>query len=276
VLYTEHDRSFPGRVPDRAMHIAAGRMVEKVVVVAQWLADALVKWERFPAERISVIPNGIEGADFTGKHDVAAIRAELGVREGAPLASCVARLVAVKNHAALITAWRRIVDVWPGATLLLVGDGDGRPAVEEAVRKNGLQREVRLLGERSDVSRLLAASDFHALASHSEGMSLTLLEAMAAGKASVATAVGGNPEVITDGRTGLLVPPGDVHALAVAMASLIQDPFTADDLGRRARVRFNERFTLRAMIRSYETAYDEAIAGRAPEALRAAPQQEAS
>jgi L-malate glycosyltransferase len=269
VVYTEHDRSFPGRVPDRAMHIAAGRMVDKVVVVAQWLADALVKWERFPAERISVIPNGIEGQGFSGKYDIAAIRAELGVREGAPLASCVARLVAVKNHGALITAWRRIADVWPGATLLLVGDGDARPAVEEAVRKNGLQREVRLLGERSDVPRLLAASDFHVLASHSEGMSLTLLEAMAAGKASVATAVGGNPEVITDGRTGLLVAPGDVHALAAAMASLIQDPFTADDLGRRARARFSERFTLGAMIRSYEGVYDDTIAARSSDAIHA-------
>lgn len=270
VVYTEHDRSFPGRVPDRAMHITAGRMVDKVVVVAQWLADALVKWERFPAARISVVPNGIDGGGFTGTYDVAAIRKELGVLEGAPLASCVARLVPVKNHAALIRAWRRIADVWPGATLLLVGDGSGRSAVEAAVRKEGLEREVRLLGERSDVAHLLAASDFHALASHSEGMSLTLLEAMAAGKASVATAVGGNPEVITDGRTGFLVAPGDVHALAAAMASLIQDPFTAEEMGLRARARFDECFTLKTMIRSYEAVYDDVLASRAAEAWKEA------
>lgn len=270
VVYTEHDRSFPGSVPDRAVHLAAGRLVDKIVVVAQWLADALVKWEKFPSERIRVVPNGIEGNGFSGKHDVAAIRAELEVREGAPLASCVARLVPVKNHAALIMAWRRIADVWPGATLLLVGDGAIRAEIEAMVRQHGLEREVRMLGERADVARLLAASDFHALASHSEGMSLTLLEAMAAGRPSVATAVGGNPEVITDGQTGLLVPPGDVHALAVAMASLIQDPFTAEEMGRKARVRFQERFTLSAMIRSYEAVYDETLAARRSGSLQEA------
>lgn len=262
VVYTEHDRVFPGRVPDRAMHLAAGRMIDRVVVVAEWLAESLAKWERFPRERIAVVPNGIDGAAFMGTHDVAAIRRELGVPEGVPLASCVARLAAVKNHAALIGAWRRIADIWPGATLLLVGEGSGRPVVEAAIRKNGLEREVRLLGERRDVPRILAASDFHALASHSEGMSLTLLEAMAAGKASVATAVGGNPEVITDGRTGMLVPAGDVHALAAAMASLAQDPFTAEKMGREARQVFLGRFTLDAMIGAYEAIYDQALEAR--------------
>lgn len=263
VVYTEHDRSFPGHVPDRAMHIAAGRMVDRVVVVAQWLADALVKWERFPEERIAVVPNGIEGGAFGGTYDVAAIRRELAVPEGAPVASCVARLVTVKNHPALVGAWRKIADRWPGATLLLVGEGDGRPAVEAAVRQHGLERDVRFLGERSDVPRILAASDFHALASHSEGMSLTLLEAMAASKASVATSVGGNPEVISQGRTGLLVPAGDVPALASAMASLIEDPASASRMGREAKAVFDQRFTLDAMIHSYERIYSETLAARA-------------
>jgi len=168
-------------------------------------------------------------------HDVAEIRRVLEVPEGAPLASCAARLVNVRNHRALIVAWRRIADIWPGATLLLVGDGDGREEIEAVVKAHRLVREVRLLGERSDIAALLAASDFHVLVAHADGVSLTLMEAMAAGKASVAIAAGSNPEVIVEGRTGMLVPPGDVHALAAAIAALVQDPFTADKMGREAR-----------------------------------------
>lgn len=260
VVYTEHDRAFPGKVQDRALHLAAGRMCARVVVVANWLAQKLAIYERLSADRITVIPNGIDGAAFEKKHDTGEIRRELGVPEGVPLAACVARLVTVKNHPALIAAWRRIADIWPGATLLLIGEGDGRPAVEAAVAGHRLEREVRLLGERRDAARLLSACDFNALSSHSEGMSLTLIEAMAAGKASVATAVGGNPEVVIEGQTGLLVSPGDVFALAAAMASLIQDPFTTEKMGRNARARFEASFTLDAMIRSYERVYDDAIA----------------
>lgn len=178
---------------------------------------------------------GIEGIDALGSQDVAEIRRTLEVPEGAPLAACVARLVNVGNHRALIVAWRRIADIWPGATLLLVGDGPGREEVEAVIAHHDLAREVRLLGDRSDVAQLLVASDFHVLVSHADGVSLTLMEAMAAGKASVAVAAGSNPEVIAEGRTGMLVPPGDVHALAAAIAALVQDPFTADKMGREAR-----------------------------------------
>ena len=177
---------------------------------------------------------GIEGVD-AGPVDVAEVRRSLGVTEGAPLVSCVARLVNVGNHRALIVAWRRIADIWPGATLLLVGDGPGREEIGAVIAHHGLEREVRLLGDRSDVAQLLVASDFHVLVSHADGVSLTLMEAMAAGKASVAVAAGSNPEVIAEGRTGMLVPPVDVHALAAAIAALIQDPFTADRMGREAR-----------------------------------------
>lgn len=262
LVYTEHDRSFPGPVQDRAMHFAAGRLADKVVCVAEWLRRALVRHEGFDRARLEVVPNGIEADRFTAPVDVAALRAELDVPMDAPLASCVARLVTVKNHPMLLKSWRRVVDVWKDATLLLVGYGSEEAQVRACAESLGLGRSVRFLGDRTDVPRLLAASDFHVLSSKSEGMSLTLLETMAAGKTSVATAVGGNPEVLENGRTGLLVDSGDVHAMASAIGALIQDPARAKRMGAEARAVFGTRFTLEAMVDSYDRIYGETLAGR--------------
>lgn len=263
VLYTEHDRSFPSRLANRAMHFAAGRLVDRVVVVARWLKASLVRYEAFAKDRIEVIPNGIDGSRFETPVDALAVRSALGIEPAAPVVSCVARLVPVKNHAMLLHAWRRIADVWPGATLLLAGDGPSRPALEALSSKLGLGSAVRFLGDRRDVPELVGASDFHVLSSDSEGMSLTLLEAMAAGKANVATDVGGNPEVLQDGRTGLLVPARDAHALAAAMATLLQSRAIAARMGEAAREAFRRRFTLTAMVGAYEQLYLDVLGERA-------------
>ena len=262
VVYTEHDRAFPGKAHDRALHLTAGRMAAKIVVVADWIKTSLVKYEKLSPSRIEVVPNGIEGDRFRAPCDREAVRRSLGIAPGVPVAGCVARLVEVKNHRAMLLAWRRIVDVWPEAKLVLVGEGDLRLQLELLAMKLQLTESVLFLGDRADVPELLAAMDFHVLSSHSEGMSLTLLEAMAAGKASVATAVGGNPEVIDHGQTGLLVPPGDVHALAAAMATFVQNPSQAHAMGSTAMKVFEKQFTLEVMIGSYERIYRQALAER--------------
>lgn len=276
IVYTEHDRAFDGPIHDRALHLMAGRMVDRFCVVADWIRRTLVEQERLPGSRIQVVPNGIEASRFSVEVDVSAVRRELSIPEGAPLAGCVARLVPVKNHAGLLTAWRRIVDVWPDATLLLVGAapaGESGDDVKRIAARLRLERNVRFLGDRDDVPRLFKAMDFHVLASHSEGMSLTLIEAMASGRASVATDVGGNPEVLEDGRTGLLVAHDDqsVHRLATAMASLIQDPHAAERMGRAARAVFERRFTLDAMVDTYARIYLECLAARRTEGPTVAP-----
>lgn len=262
VVYTEHDRAFPGKAHDRALHLTAGRMAAKIVVVADWIKASLVKYERLNPSRIEVVPNGIEGNRFRFEGDREAVRRSLGIKPGAPVAGCVARLVEVKNHRALLIAWRRVVDVWPDAILVLVGEGPLQLELEVLAMKLGISQSVLFLGNRGDVPALFSAMDFNVLSSHSEGMSLTLIEAMAAGKASVATAVGGNPEVIDHGRTGLLVAPGDVHGLAAAMATFVQDPSKAHAMGSTAMKVFEQQFTLEVMVGSYERIYREALAER--------------
>jgi len=261
VVYTEHDRAFPGPLANRALHFTAGRLVDRVVVVARWIEGELIRWEAFPPDRIEVIPNGVEGERFEQPVDALQVRASLGVGPIAPLALCVARLVPVKNHALLLGAWRRVADIWPDALLLLAGDGPDRAALERKAEALKLGRRIRFLGDRADVPQLLAAADLHVLTSSSEGMSLTLLEAMAAGKVSVATAVGGNPEVLEDGRTGVLVPPGDLQALASALVDLLQHPERARSMGAAARRAFRERYTVEAMIARYEDLYLRTLSG---------------
>ena len=139
--------------------------------------------------------------------------------------------------------------------LWLVGDGPLRPAVEKAIVKMGLERKVLFLGIRDDVPQLLAASDVFVLSSDYEGVPLTVLEAMAAGKPVVATAVGGVPELIEDGETGILVPPRNPEALAQGILRLAKDASLRQRMGKAARERAQERFDISRTAREYEALY---------------------
>jgi len=269
VVYTEHGgRTFPGPMHDRVLHTLAGRLVSRGVAVASWLRDALLKHDAFSPDRTDVVPNGIDGARFRDALDGGAARRELGIDgNAAPVAGCVARLAKVKNHALLLEAWRLTCDRRPLATLLIVGDGPERGPLEQQTAALGLSANVRFLGDRADVPRLLAAMDVHLLASRSEGTSLTLLEAMASRRPSIATAVGGNPDVLTDGVTGLLVPPGDAPAFAGAIATLAGDPARAIAMGAAACADFERRFTLATMVARYEQIYVDVAVAYARELL---------
>jgi glycosyltransferase involved in cell wall biosynthesis len=147
------------------------------------------------------------------------------------------------------------------AALVLVGDGPERPGLEAIAAELGVADAVRFAGARSDVPRLLRLFDVFALSSQTEGISVALLEAMAAGLPAVATAVGGNPEVVVEGETGRLVPAGDPARLGEALASLLADPDRRQAWGQAGRARVMEKFTLDRMVRDYEAIY-ESLAGR--------------
>ncbi|MDP2835158.1 MAG: glycosyltransferase [Pseudomonadota bacterium] len=170
--------------------------------------------------------------------------------------SIVARLDAIKDHASLLRALPRVIQAHPNATLLIIGDGPLRADLERQTAELGLGRHVRFLGMRDDVPELLVALDVVVLCSLSEGLSLTLLEQSAAGSSMVATDVGGNPEIIEDGITGLLVPVGDEAALAGAINRLLDDPERAHAIGQAARLQFMREFTLARMVSRYVEVYE--------------------
>jgi glycosyltransferase involved in cell wall biosynthesis len=143
---------------------------------------------------------------------------------------------------------------------VLVGEGPDRGAVEEEVRRLGIESAVQLLGERNDVPELLGTAEIFVLSTRSEGLPLSILEAMATGLPVIASDVGGVPELVIDGETGLLVPPGDPDALAAAIRRLLEDPPLAHRLGEAGRVRVAEHFDLAAVRQAHLDLYNHLLA----------------
>ena len=145
----------------------------------------------------------------------------------------------------------------PDATLLVVGEGSRRDALEELAADLGIADRVVFTGRRDDVPAVTAALDIAVLPSYREALGLTVLEAMALSRPVVASDVGGIPEMIEDGRTGLLVPPRDPAALAAAIIRLLRDHPLADTLARNGHDMVHERFCIELMVRAVEAIYDE-------------------
>jgi glycosyltransferase involved in cell wall biosynthesis len=265
-LYTEHDRAFPTPLRERGLHALLARRVDAVVTVSDTLRDNLIRYEAFPGQRVHVIKNGVELR--IPQRSRAEMRDELQLG-GRPTAGIVARLAPVKNHALLLHAWSQVVREVPGAVLLVVGNGSTEPATRALAAELGLGDSVRFLGFRLDIPELLQALDVFVLSSSSEGLSLTLLEAEAAALPIVATRVGGNPEVVRDGVTGLLVPSGEPAPLAAALAQLLRDPAARAAMGQAGRATYQSNFTLQAMVDGYARLYRDLAGVPAPAAGRA-------
>lgn len=168
----------------------------------------------------------------------------------------IARLVQQKNQRLLIEAFAKGPMKYSDSKLIIVGDGEEKNKLKEMVKSYGLEERVYLLGIRKDIPDILNASDIFVLSSDWEGNPLSVMEAMAAGKAVIATSVGGVPELIQDKVTGILVPPKDVNALAKAMLMLIKDKTLERELGKRAKEFAEREFDISIMVRKYEDLYE--------------------
>jgi glycosyltransferase involved in cell wall biosynthesis len=182
------------------------------------------------------------------------MRRSLGIEDECFVFCCVARLRTVKNHNALIRAFAGI-GTQAGARLLVAGDGELRNELEALAQQLGVASQVQFLGERDDVAQILAASDAFVLSSHSEGIPLSVLEAMAAGLPVIATSVGGLPEVVRNGIEGLLVPTGNIEALESAMGQLAGDSAARRAMSRAAAERISQKFDAQVMVGSYLSIY---------------------
>lgn len=263
VLFTEHGRHYPDvRRPKR---VAFNRLLTPVtdglVAVSGFIRDCLRDNEGLPADRIRVLYNGIEPERFGGEVDREALRAEQGIGPDDPVVGIAARFAPVKDHATLLRAFARVRGALPAAKLVLAGDGPLREDLERQAAELGLADAVRFLGVRQDVPDLLLTWDVFCLSSLSEGTSVTLLEAMASRLPAVTTAVGGNPEIVADGVTGLLAPRGDDEALGRALVEVLSDRERAAGMGAAGRARVLDRFTFDGMARAYADLYRELVRG---------------
>jgi glycosyltransferase involved in cell wall biosynthesis len=206
-----------------------------------------------------VVVNGVDVAAIDAARSGDEVRRELGLPEGVPVIGLVGRLDHWgKGHKELFEAMATLKERH-GLHALIVGGGRKIDEVRQVAASLGLAGVVTFLGPRRDVPDLLNAMDIFVLPSYSEGVSLALLEAMAAGKPVIATAVGGLPEVVTEGDNGLLIPPRDAEALAGALARLLTDPALAQRLGANARARVRENFSLDRLGREINEIYGELV-----------------
>lgn len=212
----------------------------------------------FAPQRVSVIYNGVpKPPAVTAPPEL--LRQELGLRPDALVAATAARFEPQKGLHFLLDAAAEVVARVPSAQFLIIGDGPLRVQLQDQAQRLGLGQNVVFAGWRHDVQRILAAVDLLVLPSLWEALPLTILEAMAAGCAVVATDVGGVTELIEDQVTGRVVPPRDPVALADAVAELMTDPSRRLELGRAGRDRYQRMFTLPLMVRQYESLLFEVV-----------------
>jgi glycosyltransferase involved in cell wall biosynthesis len=251
LVHTKHGRNnFPTRARRWAEQFA-GKMTDIVVPVSTDAAEVAHRVDRVPPRKLRVIQNGIE---------VEAVVQATPLPGGRPpRAVHVARLNRIKDQGTLLRAARLVADTVPGFTLDIVGDGPMHDDVHALAADLGLGDVVRFHGFRDDVGAVLAESDLFVLPSLSEGISITLLEAMAAGLPVVTTDVGGNREVVLPGETGLLVRVRDPAALAAAMRTVLTNPALARRFGAAGQARVAATFAIDRTVRAYEAIYEELL-----------------
>lgn len=217
-----------------------------VAAVSDAARLAFIEANGFPAARTMTIYNGVEPAAFSPRAADAASATVIGA---------VANLSPDKDTATLLQAFRLLLRKRPQAELWIVGDGPAGEAARTLCTTLGLTAQVKFLGFRNDVPRLLSNFNVLAHSTRTEGMGIAILEAMAAGVPVAASRVGGIPEIVEDGITGRLVPPGDDRALAAAIEELLDDAQRAAEMARRAALRVEERFTVARMCEAYASLY---------------------
>ncbi len=244
VVNTQHGRGCGNGWKDRLQFRLANRLSEQVVGVSEDATRLCRDQDWRSAGRISCIWNGIDLERF-------AVRPLPAV----PHAISVARLSKEKDFGTLLRAVALARAEVPEFRLTIVGDGAERASLEQLTDELGLRDVVTFLGERRDIPELLSQASFFVSSSKTEGISLTLLEAMAVGLPILTTRVGGNPEVVQEGVTGRLVEPLNPDALASGIVEMCRDRQTREQMGKAGRERVEEHFNVRRMIGRYEELY---------------------
>jgi glycosyltransferase involved in cell wall biosynthesis len=274
VVSTIHNIFVPGsltgvkvRIKTAVERFTARRMTTWLIAVSKAAGDSHVQWWGLDPARMVVIPPFIMLEQFEPTGDASLLqqkRDELQLAPGQRVVISVGSLNPKKGQKYLLDAAARVLRVVPDVRFLIVGDGPIRDELLKASADAGLASNVTFTGVRRDIRELLAISDVFASSSLWEGLPQVFLEAMAMGKPVVATRVGGVPEVVDDGKTGLIVPPGDSEALAQALLTALSDPVRMQAMGTAGRERIHAEYGATVVVRKIEQLYESLLAGRPP------------
>ncbi|MBF6024311.1 glycosyltransferase family 4 protein [Lysobacter niastensis] len=240
---------------------------DAIIANARACAQATSMRTGVPLERFDIVANGVDIPAMLGERQRAALRARIGAPEGRAFGLFVGRLVREKNPACMV---RALAGLSPQSRpwMAIAGDGPLRDDLGMMVASTGLTADISFLGERRDATDLMQAADFLVLPSCQEGMSNAVLEAMAVGCPVIASAVGGNRELIEDRRTGLLFANDDHHALGACLRRLATDPAFRERVSAQAQCQVHERHTVPAMVADTTEVYDRVLRGPEPRTTR--------
>jgi glycosyltransferase involved in cell wall biosynthesis len=254
---------------DRQLLLDLTPNFDQLIAVSQ-ASEAKLHREGRTVVPISLIYNGVDLERYDHQEACCTLPEEYGMEAGSQIVGVVARLEPEKGHPTLLEAWPAIVRAVPDVYLLIVGEGSRRDALEAQARELRIAHRVIFTGRRDDVPAVTAALDVAVLPSYREAQGLTILEAMALSRPVVASDVGGIPEMVQDGVTGLLVPPHDAQALTTAIVRLLTDHPYADTLGRAGHDLVHDRFCIEIMVNSVSSIYDEGARAVRPSVVAAA------
>lgn len=254
-----HEASSPLEVWSYAsLERLAARWCDRIVTVSHFHRDWALRLGIGDMNKVVAIPNGIPESQATPRRPAPLVRSGLGLKQGDVMILATGRLAPQKGLEYLLEATSAVAGRFGGVVkVFLAGSGPLEESLRRQSRHLAIDDQVTFLGFRSDIADLLSASDIVVLPSLREGLSIALLEAMAAGKAIIATAIGSNREVLEHERNALLVPPGSAEALADAVLCLARDSNARTRLGTNARKRYLDSYTEERMLDAYSALYDE-------------------
>ena len=270
IVHTFHGHvlhSYFGQVKTKAfiwIERVLARFTDRIVVISSLQYYELCHQIKIaPSNRFSIISLGFDLGQFlNAETHRGKLRKELNVPEDIPLVGIVGRLTSVKNHELFLRSAAQVLLSVANSRFVIVGDGELKDDLKEIAESLGIQDKVIFLGWRDDMPFIYADLDVVVLTSLNEGTPVTLIEAMASAKPVVATAVGGVPDIVLDGQTGILAPSGDADGLAVGVIDLLQDPDKRQEFGERGREFVRGKYTKERLCADIEKLYGELLSAR--------------
>jgi len=256
VIITIHGKSFMHWKHGNKVFRFVAKHSNKIIAVSNNIKEEVIKRLALSADNFISIYNGVDLNRFQHKTSSETLRGSLNINSSDPIVGSVGGLRPVKDYQCLLKSVPIILKEFPKTKFILVGDGPLKESLKFKVKSLKLENNVLFLGWRTDIPELLAIFDIFALSSKTEGISISILEAMASRLPVIATNVGGNQEVVEDGKTGFLVPQGDFHSLANAIIKLLKGKQLREAMGVNGKRRVEEKFSLKTFIDKHIEVYD--------------------